>query len=201
MDKQKNVFVVKYVILITIFVLTFSSCGALGFYKANGLLNRGKFNVYEQYIPKKPKFKLKDRKDHIIVQHLDTIHIYSSTEYVSGYAGEYINFIKFYPAGRFLMIWIRAKDDINVENSLREMDLNPQNSYLRKGYYYSIDGKQATIEQFIGAQDYSHILGIYGYYSYSQLLVNPSGDTLTVNMRTYVKNNIPEEWKKYDVDW
>jgi hypothetical protein len=193
----------KTAIILTLFALT--SCGAIGFYNDGGLLNRGKRNEYGQYVPKKPKYKLRDKKNNIIPENLDTTNIYRRSVSTDREKYNYIHFIKFYPAGRYLSISIPAKDDFGFDNRLQERDFNPQNPYVRKGYYHSKDGKKGKIETFYEAYT-ENVLTlmqpfVLGKYDRDKFFLNPSGDTLTIDGKTYIKENIPAEWKKYAVDW
>ena len=186
----------KTAIILSLFALT--SCAAIGFYDDGGLLNRGKRNEYGQYVPKKPKYKLKDKKNNIIPENLDTMNIYRRYVYTQREKYDYIHFIKFYPTGRYLSISISTRDDFGFDNRLKEKDLNPQNKYVRKGYYYSKDGKTGEIETFYESYTSDIFLG---KYDRDKFFLNSSGDTLTVDGKTYVKENIPAEWEKYSIDW
>ena len=184
-------------------VLVFTSCGILGFYDDGGLLNRGKRNEYGQYLPKKPKYKLKDKDNNILPQNLDTTNIYRRYVNLEN-LDDYIHFLKFYPTGRLLSISIPAKDDFGFENCLKEWHLNPQNSDVQKGYYYSKDGKKAKMEAFY--ENYTENIFtlmqplLLGEYHQDEFFLNSSGDTLTINGENYIKENIPQEWKKYSID-
>jgi hypothetical protein len=182
-------------------LMFFSSCSFLGFYRPGGLLDLGYDNEYGQYVPKRPKYKLKDKKRHILLENLDTINIYRRNYYSEYTHTDVIRFIKFYPEGRFLEIVISEKD---FNNQLKKDYLNPQNRRADMGYYYSKDGKKGLIEVFKG-DDMFGLFFSQGGYRRRPFFLNSSGDTLSVYLygkyETYVKEIIPETWEKYPVDW
>jgi hypothetical protein len=179
-----------------------SSCAALGFYDDGGLLNRGKSASYGQYVPKKPNYKLKDKKNHVFIERLDTINVYRYNSHSEHYPQhDFIHYIKFYPAGRCFMVSIAAKDEFGFDNRLRATDLFPEKRSGKKGYYHSKDGQQLVIEAFYEdcGQDVSLV---WGSYCRSIFSVSSAGDTLFGAYGfVYAKEIIPEDWKKYPVDW
>ena len=185
--------------LFVVCLMFFSSCSFLGFYRPGGLLDLGYDNEYGQYVPKRPKYKLKDKKGHILLENLDTINIYCRYYYSEYTHSDVIRIIKFYPEGRFLEIFIFEKNF----DKLKKDYLNPRDRRADMGYYYSKDGKKGLIEIFEGDNQPGLFLS-YGY-SHRPFSLNSSGDTLSVYINgkyvTYIKEIIPETWEKYPVDW
>lgn len=171
---------------------------------ACSFLEKGYDDANGQYIPKRPRFKLKDKPGNIIPLNLDTNNIYKvyeryernkihpSLEDTSSGLNKVTSYVKFYSKGRCLTF------SIPNTRKLEEIDLNPNNKYYGKGYYYSKDGKTVRIENFVYGQGY----GIYLIFDYT---LNTNGDTLIKiyeNSKTiYVKEEIPFEWKNYSIDW
>jgi hypothetical protein len=193
---------ITFSILFVACLVFLSSCGILGFYNDGGILNRGVRTSYGQYVPKKPNYKLKDRKNHVFIENLDTVNVYRYRFYFEHQPQyEFIHYIKFYPAGRCLSFSISAKDEFGFDNRLRETDLFPEHHAARKGYYHSKDGKNVVVETF--SEQCGTEAFIFGNYCWDRYSVSSSGDTLvrTSSKRVYVKEIIPETWKKYPVDW
>jgi len=203
MVKRKLVIVFFITVLLT-------SCGLLGIHD---FFDSGYVNEHNQYVPKQPNFKLKDKRNNQIPTQLDTINLYRLVKKYQGGIEVYPNdkyndisvenqglwYIKFYPNGRCLSFF-RS----NVFYKLQENDLNPNNENYSKDYYYSKDGKKIKIESFVYGEGY----GMYISFDY---FLNEKGDTLTniyepniparTSVSIYVKQEIPKEWKKYPVDW
>lgn len=188
-------------------VFCVSSCSLIGI---DVLFERGYVNENGQYVPKKDNFKLKDKQNNIILDNLDTINIYQlDKRYYNGIIHPDANdiysesnkvkeYLIFFSNGRCLGVSIPLKDEFGFENNLKEKDLNPNNSYCDKKYYYSNDGKIIKIESFVYGEGYGRYL-IFDYY------LNKDGDTLTMNYKStkevYVKKNINKNWSRYKVDW
>ena len=175
------------------------------------LLDSGYINEHQQYVPKRPKFKLKDKKGGVLTS-IDTLSIYRRVEMyndgklvyplpkeeATGWAIEANRvrvYIKFYKNGRCLIFSIWNDD----RDPLKQEDLNPNKGSNHKSYYYSAEGKNVQTEKFIHAQG----TGIYVISDYS---ISDSGDTLIKSDRwsttVYKKEAIPMEWhSKYKVDW
>jgi hypothetical protein len=176
------------------------------------VLEKGYRNDNGQYVPKKPNFKLKDKPNNNIPSSLDTENIYrlykmyyqDELEYPSSknrYSGlnKLLNYKKFYSNGRCLDVVIPAKDELENPNQLKESDLNSNNSYCSKEYYYSKDGKELYNESFVYGEG-------YGMYIVTSFVLNKTGDTLTLadkkgSKTIYVKEILPANWKKYKADW
>ena len=190
---------IAFSILFVVCLMFFSSCSFFGFYGRGGPLDLGYINEYGQYVPKRQKYKLKDKKGHILFENLDTINIYRSHYYNENYHTDLIRFIKFYPEGRCLEIFISEKD---FDNQLKKDYLNPRSREATIGYYYSKDGKKGLIEFFKGDNQPGLFLS-QGGYSHERFFSNSSGDTLFLRQFKihYIKETIPETWEKYPVDW
>lgn len=175
------------------------------------VFEKGYRNDNGQYVPKNPNFKLKDKPNNVIPSNLDVENIYK--HYQSYYQGkihpspddkysrlnEITNYIKFYPNGRCLNITIKAKDELGNPNQLKEYNLDPNNTYCSKEYYHSKDGKEVHNESFVYGEG-------YGMYIITSFVLNKTGDTLTIadkkgSKTIYVKEVLPESWKKYKVNW
>ncbi len=188
------------------------------FFGACSVLENGYTNKYGQYIPKNPNFKLKNKQGNVI-DGIDTLAIYRMVEmydyrgvliypksnfsseerYSFIYSLNQVNiYVKFYNNGRCLKFSMLIKDAFGMQNKLKEEDLNPNNQYYSKSYYYSPDGKHIQIESFVyGAGN--------GHYVISNYIFNESKDTLTKQNKyfkmVYKKESIPLNWNKYKVDW
>ncbi len=176
------------------------------------VLEKGFRNDKGQYVPKKPNFKLKNKLNNNIPGNLDTENIYrlykmyyqEELEYPSSedrYSGlnKLISYKKFYPNGRCLDVAITAKDELGNPNQLKEFNLDPNNPYCSKEYYHSKDGKEVYNESFVYGEG-------YGRYLITSFILSKTGDTLTIadkkgSKTIYVKEVLPENWKKYKVDW
>lgn len=170
----------------------------------------GYTDLNNQYVPKKPKFKLKDKSNNEFPDNLDTINVYMLKEsYYQGKAhpalddkyselNKIIRFIKFYSNGRCLSFSISAKEEFGNNNKLKEDNLNPNNANYSKNYYFSKDGKKISIESFVFGEG----TGLYVILDY---FLSSSGDTLTMihdnSKEVYVKEKLPSNWKKYRIDW
>lgn len=175
-------------------------------------------NEYGYYVPKNPKYQLKDKQG-VFPENLDTTNIYKTVKIFED--GELIYPIddikkevgnlevfqtnrlfmyqKFYSNGRILRFSISKYKKNNSNNELNEKDLNPSNSNSSIGYYYSPDGHKILVEIFV----YN---GFLGKYIISQNnFINKTGDTIITYIanRKYinVKQEIPRSWKKYEVHW
>ena len=177
------------------------------------LLEKGYTNSNKQYVPKKAYFELKD-KEGTEIGSIDTLAVYKmvamyndgkliyplkSSHGFNKELNSIYNYIKFYKNGRCLDFSIPVKDALGMPNSLKESDMNPNNNYYSKDYYYSSNGKDIQIESFVyGAGQ--------GHYVISNYLINGSGSSLTLENKhtkiVYEKQVISVAWnEKYKVDW
>ncbi|WP_445711839.1 hypothetical protein [Flavobacterium sp.] len=172
---------VKYFIISVFFI--FLSC--VPYYK----------NEYGIYEPKNPNYSLKDKKDFIFPENLDTINLYK-------YYGYY---------DKNLIIKNENKINWSIYNKfcskgrvygfgtelLVEKNLNP-NFASKKYYYYDKKNKIIKIENFVIADG--------GQYIILKYRLSKNGDTLTTvsdgkSEDVFIKEKIPKEWKKYKVNW
>ena len=202
---------VKIRLQIVLLAISMSSCSLIGI---DHWFEFGKIDENGQYVPKHERFKFKDKPNHVIPSVLDTINIYKLVEaHRKGYMVYPINtysqesylwlkknvsYIKFYTNGRCLSFSIPAKDQDGFDISITRADLNPNNPYSSKDYYYSKDGKNIQVENFIYGEGY----GMYVIFDY---FLNETGDTLKMvyknSVDIYVKEEIPSDWKEYMIDW
>lgn len=188
----------KPVILIFLLII-FYSCS---------LLEKGFTNSNNQYVPKKPKFKLKDKPGNTIPPKLDLQNIYILKESffdnkpVTYYGNDesyekYNSYYKFYENGRCLSFALK-KDNFGNPNLLTKEHLNPNNAYYGKDYYYSFDGTNLEIESFVYGTG-------YGNYITRYFLLSENGDTLTLqdsrSKEVYIVYEIPKSWNGFIVDW
>jgi len=181
------------------------------------VLQNGYTNEYGQYVPKKPRFKLKDKQG-IFPAMLDTTNVYKMVEmynngklvfpksnfsseerYSSTFEINQVNpYLKFYNNGRCLKFSIPVKDVFGMSNALKESELNPNSQFYSKNYYYSSNGTNIQIESFVYGDG-------KGYYVVLDYILNSSGDTLTMQDKyikiIYKKEPIPLNWNRYEVDW
>ncbi len=177
---------------------------------ACGFLNNGFYNEYGQFVPKRPRFKLKDKPQNKIIENIDTVNVFKlSKMYYEGkeiypnrevttrnYYPEYNTiYIKFFSNGRVLTMSIPSMDSLGNLNNLNEKDLNPRKSNSFKKYYYGKDLFTFEIESFVRGES-------IGYYLRSKYMINAKGDTLTREMfegkgsAIYVKEPLPKHWKR-----
>lgn len=200
--------VIRNIVFIILISFTFVSCS---------VLQNGYTNEYGEYVPKIPRFKLKDKQG-VFPELLDTTNIYRMVEmYDDGnlvypknnfsteerYSfifemNQAIRYLKFYPNGRCLMFSIPIKDAFGMPNSLKETDLNPNNQHSSKNYYYSPNGKDIQMESFVYGDG-------QGHYFISHYTLDNSGDTLIMQDKylkiIYKKETIPTNWNRYKIDW
>ena len=194
---------IKRGLLILIFTISILSCS---------IFEKGYYNEYNEYVPKHPNFKLKDKANNIIPTNLDTINIYrlhykyydgletypndsySSPSSTANELTKYNMYIKFYNKGRCISFLKPLRDSLGSIY----VDLNPNTSNISKEYYYSKDGNSIDIESFV------YGLG-YGRYLKFKYFLNETGDTLTQTYNNtvsiYVKEILPPDWKQYPADW
>jgi len=193
--------------LIFIFTISIISCS---------IFEKGYDDKYNQYVPKHPNFKLKNKSNNIIPTNLDTINIYrlhyvyydgletypndsySSPSSTPNELTKFNSYIKFYNRGKCLSFMKPLRDSLGSFYLINNLDLNPNSSYYSKNYYYSKDGKNIDIETFV------YGLG-YGRYLKFKYFLNETGDTLTQTYNNtvsiYVKEILPPDWKQYPADW
>jgi len=167
------------------------------------LLEKGFVNSNEQYVPKKPNYSFKDKPNNIILKDLDTVNIYKLIKLSTGGVDqisklEVNSFVKFYNSGRCLFFSISKFDEFNNSRKLKLSDLNPNNKYYNKDYYYSFDGEILKIENFVYGEG-------YGKYVILDYKLKNNGEILeAINEKSnliYKKEKIPNDWNKYDIDW
>lgn len=177
---------------------------------ACSLFEKGYDNQYGQYVPKHPRFKLKDKHGNTIPQNLDTINIYR--EFKRYYMGELVQpkgndyyasnnlvyYWKFYSNGRALGFSKFDPSNGDPTGNINDDDLNPNNANYSKSYYFSEDGKKIQIEEFAYAEG-------QGMYIILDYYLNTRGDTLTMiykkSKTVYVREILGENIKTYSVDW
>ncbi len=179
------------------------------------MLESGNFNEHNQYIPKHPRFKYKNKKNNKIPRQLDTLNIYRL--HYSSHLGKEIfpndtfdslndwsqdiPYLKFYPNGRCASFSVLSPDSLGKSNIslIQNKDLDPTTGNFSKDYYYFKNFKSFKIEKFLRGDGF----GIYIYIMDNYL--NKTGDTIIKQYRNkievYVKEPLPKHWKKYPVDW
>ncbi len=167
------------------------------------VLEKGYVNEYGHYVPKHPRFKLKNKQGVFPVM-LDTtavyklIDIYNKGQKVDlSLSAKYDQYLKFFSFGKYMRIVIPAKDSLGNINSIKEEDLNPIKAI--KGYYFSSDGKNLQVENFVYGEG-------YGCYVILDYKFDISGDTLYSGILyssgvVFKKETIPTNWNKYKIDW
>lgn len=166
-------------------------------------IESGYYNKYGIYVPKKPKYRLKD-KSFVFPPQLDTINVYKYVylEHMGKvgfslkdniwppYSSRRISYMKFYPKGRCIVF------SVDIEKELKEHDLNP--NYALKGYYVY------NIRHEIHTETFGYGQG-YGQYLNVKYFLSNTGDTLISDdgytKRLYIKEKLPDNWKKYPIDW
>jgi len=198
---------------VLIILISFSSCSLIGI---DYWFELGEHDENGQYVPKRARFKLKDKPNNIIPATLDTLDIYKLVEmydnghmvyptnnyYTDNYSytrlKDIVVYIKFYSKGRCSSIVVPSRNEDGIEYSLQRKDLNPNNSVNNKNYYYCTDGNKIKIETFVYGQG-------YGMYIILDYFLNETGDTLKMihdnSIDVYVREKLPEDWGKYKVDW
>ena len=172
------------------------SCSLLGI---DYFFERGKINSQGQYVPKKPKYKLKDKKGNVMTGDLIPTGVFKLTRptvtvamHPAEAAQTKRHYIKFFPSGRCLSIFIP------YQNKLTETDFNPNNSYCSKDYYFSDDGKTIQVESFVYGEG-------YGKYITLNYTLTPGRDSLILKQKhtqlIYTQTPIPDHWAIYRVDW
>lgn len=180
------------------------------------ILNNGTFTSNGQFVPKKDRFRLKDKPGFVLQTSLDTINIYKFTEmYHKGVQvfpenKEYKNnasyselhatkvYLKFYSNGRCAHISIPSTNELGKENYLKQEDLNTENSYFQKCYYYSTSQENIEIESFVYAEG-------YGKYIVLEYILNEDGKQLTmIHNKTkiiYTRQFVDTAWRTFKVNW
>ncbi len=202
---------IKINVFVILILISFTSCSLIGI---DHWFELGKDDENGQYVPKHDRFKFKDKPNNVFPPILDTINIYKLMEAyrkdymvypINTYSQESypwlkrnVSYIKFYSNGRCLSFSIPTKNETGLELSLTRADLNPNNPYSSKDYFYCKDGKKIQIENFIYGEGY----GMYVIFDY---FLNETGDTLKMiyknSVDVYVKEKLPSNWEKYKVDW
>ncbi|SHH43215.1 hypothetical protein [Wenyingzhuangia marina] len=161
--------------------------GCLCFYSCSFLSN-GKYDDYGRWVPKHPRYRLKDKKGFVFPQQLDPTNIYKlEAIYDSSYGLVYPNdtlkwighgFMKEYNKANYYIKFcgnrklykiVKPKDGLEYEEALTEKDLTFRiaNEY----YYYCKNGKDVFIESFV------HDDGWGGY------IIKQSGNCLSLEIR------------------
>ena len=185
----------------------FTSCGiqVIGDFFDMGYIDKN-----NHYVPKRPRFSLKNKKNNIIPPQLDTVNVYILTNdtlywrnwnvgniYYSGLTvvktGITVErYLKFYPNGRCLYFYFNTKEHpLEIKRELQESDLNPNrkfpvrtyNNYnnYNKRYYHSKDGKKIVMERFQQSYMIDAIdVDVKRPYQKSYCFLNATGDTLTI---------------------
>src|SRR5436189_2998827 len=121
--------------------LFLSSCGIL--------FTTGYDDENNQWVPKRPRFKLKDKPGNILPRGLDTINVYKLIKIYFDNQQEYpvltnndkyngkpfdhgLRYTKFYSNGRCLEFALSSKDNSGNLNKLKNTDMNPNNPYYGK---------------------------------------------------------------------
>lgn len=151
-------------------------------------------NEHGIYEPKHPNYSLKDKKDFIFPEKLDTINLYKYHGYYDN--GIIVNKIdsnwgvynKFCSKGRLYGFG---------SNQLEEKNLNP-NFANKEYYFYDKKNDIIKIESFVIAEG--------GQYVLLKYKLSDNGDTLTSitdgkKSHVFVREMIPNEWKRYNPDW
>jgi hypothetical protein len=188
---------------VAIIFLSFCLCGcaALGL---DAFFDSGYYNKYGQYVPKRPKFRLKNKKNNVIPNNLDTVNAYCSyfefeypTRNKIGSITKGKTYYKFYPNGRCLQFNVFESERLLKKNALSEKSFDPNDGGVDKRYYFSKDGINIKIEHFWKDG--------YGRYDIEHFYLSQNGDTLVDKSnsltRRYIRQEIPKHWKKYKVDW
>lgn len=177
--------------LIIIFSFLFGACS---------ILQNGYTNQYGHYVPKNPKFKLKDKRG-VFPIGLDTVNVYKLTEMYLNGKKEDLNpnkvnevFLKFYSNGRYIRFTVPIKDSLGNPNSIKNSDLNPK--MAEKGYYYSPDGSNIQIEDFVYGDGNGHYV-ITNYILDEDKLITQHKYFKEI----YERVIIPDSWEKFNADW
>ncbi len=171
---------------------------------------KGYDNAYGIYVPKKPKFKLKD-KIFMFPTNLDTNSIYVLEEsyyddkltfsfkkdvwpeYSS--SKNYVNAIVFLSRGRCLSVNLPLVNQKIDFKSMKSDNFSPERNHKK---YYFFDGKKIQIESFVYGQGY----GMYLIFDY--FLVE-NGQTLTEkyekSVSIYKRYPKPNDINFPDVSW
>jgi len=174
---------VKSIIILVLFI--FISCST------------GHLDEYGIYVPNRLNYKLKDKIGDEIPKRLDTSNLYK----YYGYYNERGLLVKDTLDNKDWSIYKKFISNGRVygfgTNSLNENNLNP--NYANKGYY--IFDKNNNI---IKHEVYTN--GNGGQFVIIKYRLGKKGDTLTSiegkkNYSVYIKEKIPNEWKKYKIDW
>lgn len=182
--------------------------GALFFLTA--CFEKGYDNAYGIYVPKKPKFKLKD-KMFMFPTNLDTNSIYVLEEsyyddkltfsfkkdvwpeYSS--SKNYVNAIVFLSRGRCLSVNLPLVNQKIDFKSMKSDNFSPEMNH--KNYYF-FDGKKIQIESFVYGEGYGRYL-IFDYF------LDENGETLTKKYKLsesiYRRYSKPDDINFPEVNW
>lgn len=167
------------------------------------MLSSGYYNSDGEFVPKKANYKFKNKAGFSIPKNLDTKNIYQKTaSYLNGtqiypvspYATQtyqpeetkYERYIRFFPKGHFYSFSKKKPSKLNSK------DLNPNQRYYTRGYYFSSGGQTLTTESFAAAEGQ----GMYLYFNYEIL---DGGKTLKMvydkTVTIYQLREIPASWQ------
>ena len=125
-------------------------------------LSKGYDNEYGQFLPKRPKFSLKDKEHHRIPPKLITMNIYKlnfiyddlgmeiyPSNYIDSYGKlKYSFYMKFYRDGRCSFL--------GGSDKIKNSDLISTKSSFRKDYFFSRGNQTFQIESFVNNKGYEH---------------------------------------------
>ena len=182
------------------------------------LLQRGYYNEYDQYLPKKDCYKLKDKADLQIPYDLDLLNIYSLKEkYYRGKQYYPIDpfaedpkfnpmhnieqFIRFTENGRCYSFSKKKFDEYNNLIPLEESHLSTKNAHYLKEYYYQ-HSFGIQIESFVPKEGSGEYL-----YKYCKILENGNKMKLSYDLSDPTSYDIyelvvlPNQYDRPVIDW
>lgn len=179
----------------------------------------GFYNANNQYVPKKPKFQLKDKPGLILPEFLDLENLYQLDQKI--YRGTVIypidsnqenaNFepllntavyMKFLPDGRCYSFTVPQFDDIGNPIILSKSDIYANNPHVSKQYYFSSDGRVVEIESFVKAEGQGkYIVKKAEFLNTSSQLKISYYDSDKTSFDLYSIVKIPSHWNDQDLDW
>lgn len=182
------------------------------------VVSSGKYNENNEFVPKKPEFKFRDKAGFVLPKNLSTQGVYQKV--ASYYRGEQTYpvspyntanytqednkadwYIRFLDHGRYYT-FSKAKAFVSPmvnKKRLKKADLNPYRPHYSRGYYYSKGAAQLTTESFV----YGDGSGAYVYFDY---VVENGGKTLKKisdqSISVYELTRVPDSWTQgVQADW
>lgn len=163
---------------------------------------RAYYNENNQYVPKNPKFTLKDKPNNKTPKNLainavyKMIAMYNNNQQIYPTNIDSLNqvvlYIKFYENGRCLSF------SIPVSETLSAKSLNPNTSGYHQHYYYSNTTNSLETESFVYGAGKNH-------YVITNYKLTDDGSTLTFKDKTteiiYRKVAIPSNWNRHKASW